>query len=150
MKALALKVWDKIDWLNGVLRRFQQYFSYITATIHIIHPFLIFTSTRLGSEVSYPRTLPRKNPEDPVRLEPRTPGLRVKHFTTEPCGTQVWDKKIFKNFLLYLYAKSENPQHRTNFYSRAIIWSILVEGHYMMLHAKYESFSPYSLVQEDF
>ena len=27
---------------------------------------------------------PRKNPEDPVRLEPRTPGLQVKHFTTEP------------------------------------------------------------------
>ena len=27
----------------------------------------------------------------------------------------VWDKKIFKNFLLYLYAKSENPQHGTNF-----------------------------------
>ena len=37
-----------------------------------------------GSEVSFPRTLPRKNPEDPVRLKPRTPGLRVKHFTTEP------------------------------------------------------------------
>ena len=53
--------------------------------VHIIHAFLGFTSTRLGSEVS--RTLPRKNPEDPVRLKPRTPGLRVKHFTTEPRGT---------------------------------------------------------------
>ena len=49
--------------------------------------FLGFTSTRLGSEVSCPRTLPRKNPEDPVRLEPRNPGLRVKHFTIEPRGT---------------------------------------------------------------
>ena len=57
------------------------------ATAHIIHAFLGFTSTRLGSEVSCPRTLPRKNPEDPVRLEPRTPGLRVKHFTTKPHGT---------------------------------------------------------------
>ena len=28
-----------------------------------------------------------KNPEDLVRLEPRTPGFRVKHFTTEPRGT---------------------------------------------------------------
>ena len=28
-----------IDWLNGVLRRFQQYFSRITATVHIIHVF---------------------------------------------------------------------------------------------------------------
>ena len=30
-----------------------------------------------------------KNPEDPVRLEPRTPGLQVKHLTTEPRGTLV-------------------------------------------------------------
>ena len=62
----------------------------------------------------------------------------------------VWDKTIFKNFLLYLYVKSENPQHRSNFYSRAIILSILVEDHKMMLHAKYESSSPYGLGEEDF
>ena len=37
--------------------------------------------------------------------------------------------KIFKNFLPYLYVKSENPQQRTNFHSKAIIWSILEEGH---------------------
>ena len=59
------------------------------ATAHIIHAFLGFTSARLGSEVSCPRTLPRKNPEDLVRLKPRTPGLRVKHLTTEPCGTLI-------------------------------------------------------------
>ena len=58
-------------------------------TAHIIHAFLGFTSTRLGFEVSCPRTLPQRNPEDPVRLEPRIPGLRVKHFTTEPHGTLV-------------------------------------------------------------
>ena len=57
------------------------------ATAHIIHAFLGFTSTRLGSEVSCPRTLPRKNPEDLVRLELRTPVLRVKHLTTESRGT---------------------------------------------------------------
>ena len=28
-----------------------------------------------------------ENTEDPVWLKPRTPGLRVKHFTTGPCGT---------------------------------------------------------------
>ena len=55
--------------------------------ITLFMSFLGFTSTRLGFEVSCPRTLPRKNPEDPVRLEPRTPGLRVKYFTTEPRGT---------------------------------------------------------------
>ena len=62
----------------------------------------------------------------------------------------VWDKKIFKDFLLYLYVKSENPQHRANFHTMAIIWSILVDGHYMILHAIYESSSPYGLGQEDF
>ena len=49
--------------------------------------FLGFTSTRLGSEAFCPRTLPRKNPEDPVGLQPRTTELRVKHFTTEPRWT---------------------------------------------------------------
>ena len=49
--------------------------------------FLGLNSTRLGSEVSCLRTLPQKNTEDPVRLEPRTPALRVKLFTTEPRGT---------------------------------------------------------------
>ena len=28
-----------------------------------------------------------KNPEDPVQLEPITPGLQAKHFTTGPRGT---------------------------------------------------------------
>ena len=48
--------------------------------------------------MSCPRTLPRKNPEDLVRLKPRTPGLRVKHFTTVPRGTlkksqtPMWEK----------------------------------------------------------
>ena len=31
-----------------------------------------------------PKDTPTKIPGDPVRLEPRTPGLRVKQFTTEP------------------------------------------------------------------
>ena len=50
-----------------------------------------------GSEVSCPRTLPRKNPEDPVRLEPRTPGLQVKHFTTEPRRTPWVKEKMLVN-----------------------------------------------------
>ena len=36
-----------------------------------------------GSYVSCPRTSQRNNPEDPVWLKPRTPGLQVKYFTTE-------------------------------------------------------------------
>ena len=30
---------DWIDWLNGVLRRFQQYFSHMMATVQIINVF---------------------------------------------------------------------------------------------------------------
>ena len=42
-----------------------------------------------------------KNPEDPVWLQSRTPGLRVKHFTTEPRGTLTFgrdpqDKAAYK------------------------------------------------------
>ena len=40
-----------------------------------------------GSGVSRPRTLWRKNPEDPVLLEPRTSRLCITHFTTEPHRT---------------------------------------------------------------
>ena len=43
---LDILVWQIIvnsnlvnDWLNGVLRHFQQYFSHIMATAHIIHVF---------------------------------------------------------------------------------------------------------------
>ena len=72
-------------WLNGILRRFQQ--SYHGDSSH--YSCLSWVSPVLGwgSEVSCPRTLPRKNPEDLVRLEPRTPRLRVKHFTTKPRRT---------------------------------------------------------------
>ena len=68
---------EELGWLNGVLRRFQQYFSHITATPHSIHVFLGFTSTRLGLWSVLQKDIPTKNPEDPVRLGPRTPGLRV-------------------------------------------------------------------------
>ena len=48
-------------------------------------------------------TLPRKYPEDPVRLELRAPGLRVKHFTTEPSGTLSRDIHVSQN-TIYKYA----------------------------------------------
>ena len=34
----------------------------------------------------------KKKPEDLVKLDPRTPGLRVKHFTTEPRVTQQYKR----------------------------------------------------------
>ena len=74
-----------IEWCFTLLSTvFQSYYSDSSnySCLSWVSPVLGW-----GSKVFYPRTLPRKNPEDPVRLEPRTPGLRVKHFTTEPRRT---------------------------------------------------------------
>ena len=70
--------------------------------------FLGFTSTRLGSEVSCPRTIPRKDPDNPVWLEPRTSGLRVKHFTTEPHGTLESVKTDIQLICLFSYMNPLN------------------------------------------
>ena len=43
-----------------------------------------------GSEGSCTRTLQWKNPEDSVRFEPKIPGLRLKHSTTETRRTPVF------------------------------------------------------------
>ena len=42
-----------------------------------------------------------------------------------------WDKKIFNDFLLYLYVRSKIPQHRASFHTRAIICNKYfgTEGH---------------------
>ena len=50
----------------------------------------------------------KKNPEDPVRLEPRIPGLRVKHFTTGPRGTQKpGSDRIIGNFSSVFYQSTK-------------------------------------------
>ena len=46
-----------------------------------------FPYARLGLLSILPKDTPTKTFEDPVQLEPRTPGLRVKHCTTEPRRT---------------------------------------------------------------
>ena len=105
-----------IDRLNGVLRSFQQYLSHITA--HIIHVFPGFhlTSTRLAALKCLAKGHSHeKNPEDPVRLESRTPGLRVKQRTTEPRGTfnQVITTSLqcLQCFILYQRQKSSCKLH---------------------------------------
>ena len=40
----------------------------------------------------------------------------------------ICDKKIFKDFLLYLYVKPEK-HNMASFLTRAMIWSSLVDGH---------------------
>ena len=72
------------------------------------YAFLGFTSTRLGSEVSCPRTLPRKKPRDLVRLEPRTPGLRVKHLTTKPHGTLIKSYSALNTYQTCIVTNSKN------------------------------------------
>ena len=46
--------------MNGVLRRFQQYFSHITATVHIIHVFSGFHQYR---QSTYLRGVPVFEPQ---------------------------------------------------------------------------------------
>ena len=94
-----------IDWM--VFYAGFNSISVISRRQLIIHAFLGFTSTRLGSEMSYPRTLPRKNPEDLVQLEPRTPGLRVKHLATQPRGTQKSNPTLF----LLISERMGHPAH---------------------------------------
>ena len=86
-KAVSLKYYSAVDrllldWLNGVLPHFQQYFSHITASAHIIHDFLhqYYAGALKCLAQGYAQ---EKNSVNPLRLEPRTPGLRVEHFTTE-------------------------------------------------------------------
>ena len=76
--------------------------------------FLGFTSTKLGSEVSCPRTFVRKNPEDQVRLEPRTPRLQVKHFTTGPRRTPVDVEEEFFLRNTASFVKSELTHYQTS------------------------------------
>ena len=53
----------------------------------LLMSFLGFTRTRLALWSVLPKDTLMKHSEDPVRLEPRTHGLHIKYFTTEPCRT---------------------------------------------------------------
>ena len=78
--------------------RFQQFFSHIMATAHIIHVFPGFHQhwVRALNYFAQGRSH-KKIPEDPVWLEPRPPGLRVKQFTVEPNRTALSKLKAFAN-----------------------------------------------------
>ena len=98
-----------IEWCFTPLSVFQ---SYHRDNSH--YSCLSWVSPVLGwcSEVFCPRTLPGKKPEDPVRLKPTTPGLRVEHFTIEPRRTPVASLNtglsqngILGNGLMYTYSE---------------------------------------------
>ena len=71
-------------WLNGVY--YATFNRHTMKTAHIIRVFHGFTSTREELWSVLPKIIPTKNP---VRLKPRTPGLQVKHFATEPRKTSL-------------------------------------------------------------
>ena len=73
--------------------------------------------------------------------------LQAKYESSSPYGLGQED---FKDFLPISMWNPVTPQHRANFHIGTIIWSILVEGHYMMSDTKYESSSPYCSWQKDF
>ena len=72
-----------IGWLNCVLHHFQQYFSHITATAHIIHVCSGFHQYYARALKCVVQDTLTKNPGDRMLLEPRISELRVKHFTTK-------------------------------------------------------------------
>ena len=108
--------------------------------------FLGFTSTRLSSEVSCPRTLPRINPDEPVRLEPRTPGFRVKHFATEPRGTlsilKTLDEKKMLVTSFFSFSHKFSSQHNLTVFCHIYFvvckyfqfWIFLMFCHLVKLH----------------
>ena len=62
----------------------QQYFSNITPTAQIFPVFPGFHQYWTGALKCFAQGQSHENSEDPVHSEPRTPGLRIKRFTTEP------------------------------------------------------------------
>ena len=73
---------DIIEWCFTPLSTVFQ--SYHGNSSHYLCTSWVSPVLGWGSEGSCPRILPRNNPKDPVRLEPRTPGFRVENFTTKP------------------------------------------------------------------
>ena len=49
---------------------------------------------------------------------------------------------------MLILCKTNEPQGRASFDLRAIIWTILVEVHYMKLHTKYQRPRPSSFWEE--
>ena len=95
------------SWLNGVLRRFQQYFSHITATVHIIHVFPGFSSTgtRLGLLSVLPKDPPMKKTQriqcrsNPGPLDNESNTLPLSH-AGPPCNISILSSRTNWSFWL--------------------------------------------------
>ena len=61
--------------------------SYHRDSLHYSHLSWV-SSVQAGVLKCFANDTPTKNPADPLHLEPKTPGLQVKHSTTEPRRTR--------------------------------------------------------------
>ena len=95
-----------VNWLNSIYTALNTVSVILLWQLTLFMSLLSFTSSKPGLSIVLPKDTPTENQEDPVQLEPRTPGLRVKHFTTEPCGiptkddptswfSRLWDRIFF-------------------------------------------------------
>ena len=82
-RAVSLKQYSAVGllllhWLNGVLPHFQQYFSHITTTAHIIHDFPRFPQYKAGAlkclaqGYSPPKKKEKKKKKKTQRIPART------------------------------------------------------------------------------
>ena len=82
-------------WRRNILKTLWVGFAFNSISVisrrqvTLFMSFLGFISTRLGLWSVLLKDTPTKNPKDPMRLDPRTPELRVKHFTTNPRRTLI-------------------------------------------------------------
>ena len=65
-------------------------------------------------------------------------------------GLTLSRRKIFHDFHYISLCKTSDPQVEAISDIRAIIWTIMVEGHYIKLHTKFGSARPNGFQQEDF
>ena len=81
-----------IDWLNGVLRRFQQYFSHITATVHIIHVFPGFHQYQAWPWSVLPKDIPTKKPRRSSAAQTQDPWNTSQTLSHE--GPALWEHLV--------------------------------------------------------
>ena len=92
-------MWKKVGCLNGVLGRFQQYFSHITETAYTVYVFPGFHQYQAGAQKCLAQENFHKNQEDPVWLEPRIKSQTLYHRATQDLFEGKGESFSYHNFL---------------------------------------------------
>ena len=92
--------------MTGVLHRFQQYYSHIKATAHIIRVFPGFQEYKTRALKCLAREHPYEKPRGSSAARIHGPGLRVKHSTTEPRRTPGRNLKVALQILGQTFYKN--------------------------------------------